>query len=335
MRTFSRLSTPGVIALVVLLLAGCGGETKVAPVAVGEMQEYRDPMYGFHFHHPKGWVGGGETGRARIYNTLEAGQRFLDPLGAYPDGVVIAVDVTRTPDPAGQKEKMLAEMKSSGRTVSAETPVTVNGKQGTLVTYGAVFSSKVKETGQHVYVSLDTLLYDIEFAGFGGLYEAHKAVFDHVLTSFEFPKPVEKGRDQTLPSATLSDYATPFFSFQYPDNYNFETIPKGNNELALSLRGANRSSSIQFTVFGAKGLTLEKVFDQNKGKFSGAAAGKATVGGEPSMTLTYSASKDVERRFYFVVKNDKVIRVTLDWLKPQRTDYLAAYDQVIASIKFK
>jgi hypothetical protein len=283
MRTFSRLSTPGVIALVVLLLAGCGGETKVAPVAVGEMQEYRDPMYGFHFHHPKGWVGGGETGRARIYNTLEAGQRFLDPLGAYPDGVVIAVDVTRTPDPAGQKEKMLAEMKSSGRTVSAETPVTVNGKQGTLVTYGAVFSSKVKETGQHVYVSLDTLLYDIEFAGFGGLYEAHKAVFDHVLTSFEFPKPVEKGRDQTL----------------------------------------------------AKGLTLEKVFDQNKGKFSGAAAGKATVGGEPSMTLTYSASKDVERRFYFVVKNDKVIRVTLDWLKPQRTDYLAAYDQVIASIKFK
>jgi len=175
----------------------------------------------------------------------------------------------------------------------------------------------------------------MKFAGFGDLYSAYKSVFDAVLASFELPKPVEKGRDQTLPSDMLSDYSTQFFSLQYPDNYNFETIPKGNNDLAISLRGANRSCSIQFAVFGAKGLTLEKVLAQTKAKFAGAVEGKATVGGQPAMMLTYQATKDVERRFYFVVKNDKVIRITFDWFKPQRAEYLAAYDKVVNSVKFK
>jgi hypothetical protein len=88
-------------------------------------------------------------------------------------------------------------------------------------------------------------------------------------------------------------------------------------------------------VFGAKGLTLEKVLAQNKGKFAGALEGKATVGGQQAMTLTYQATRDVERRFYFVVKNDKVIRATFDWFKPQRAEYLAAYEKVLSSMKFK
>jgi hypothetical protein len=176
---------------------------------------------------------------------------------------------------------------------------------------------------------------DAGAAGFGDLFAAHANVFDAIVKSFEFAKPVEKGRDQTLPSEATTDYSTPFFSFQYPDNFNFESVPKGSNDLAISLRGANQTCAIQFTVFGAKGLTLDKAFDQNKGKFAGGVQGQATVGGEPSKTITYMPAKDVERRFYFVVRNDKVIRITLDWVKPQRTEYLAAYDKVISSIKFK
>ena len=53
------------------------------------------------------------------------------------------------------------------------------------------------------------------------------------------------------------------------------------------------------------------------------------------MTLTYSPTGQVERRIYYVVKNDKVFRVTLDWVRTQRQDYLATYDKVIGSIKFK
>ena len=182
---------------------------------------------------------------------------------------------------------------------------------------------------------LDTVLYDIGAAGFGDMYESHKAVFDSALASFQFPKPREKGRDETLPSESFTANDAKLFTFEYPDNFNFETVAKGLNELALSLRGVRRDCSIMFHVFGAKGLTLEKVVDQNKGRYAGASSGKATLGGVPALTLTYSASRDVERRFVFAMKDDKVYRVTLDWFKPQRTEYLAAYDKVLSSFKFK
>ncbi len=133
----------------------------------------------------------------------------------------------------------------------------------------------------------------------------------------------------------MTPYDAKLFTFEYPDNFNFVAAPKGSNDLVLALRGVRQDCSIRFDVFGAKGQTLDKVVEQNKGKFAGAVQGKATVGGQPATTLTYSATKDVERRFYFVVKDDKVFRTTMDWYKPQRTEYLAAYDKVIGSVKFK
>ena len=77
------------------------------------------------------------------------------------------------------------------------------------------------------------------------------------------------------------------------------------------------------------------MFDQNKGKYKATSSGKATVSGEPAQWLQYSATKDVDRRFYFVVHNGKVLRITNDWVKAQKDDYLAAYEKVLSSIKFK
>jgi len=336
MKTTTRFFGMLLLGLGVLsLLPGCGGKKAVTPVPVGEMQEYRDPMYGFHFHYPKGWTQAGEAGRPRVLNTADADLRFRDPLGAYPDGVVFQVEITKTAAPAADIKKAMDEMKSVGMIVGEQSPVTFGGKQAIKVGYTANYSQNVKITGYHIFVDLDSAMVDAGAAGFGDLYAAHAAIFDAILSSFEFAKPVEKGRDQTLPSEVMTEYSTPFFTFQYPDNFNFESVAKGSNDLAISLRGVNKSCAIQFTVFGAKGLTVDKVFDQNKSKFAGGVAGQATVGGEAARTITYLAAKDVERRFTFVVKNDKVIRITMDWMKPQRAEYLAAYDKVIGSLKFK
>lgn len=323
------------VLFVGLFVLGCGGDKQVTLLPVGEMQEYRDPIYGFHFQYPAGWVAGGDAGRPRIYNSLEAGQRFLDPLGQYPDGVMIAVDVFKTANALQQKASLASELTSSGRVVGQETPITIGGQQGTRVPYTANFSTKVKETGHHIYIPLDTVVYDFSFAGFGDLYASHEAIFDSVLRSFTFPKAVEPGRDATLPAEAYTDYDAKLFTFQYPENFNFVNVPKGNNELTLGLRGVRQDCSILFHVFGAKGLTLEKAFEQNRAKYAGASTGKATISGLPAMTLTYSPTREVERRFYFVVKDDRVYRVTLDWFKPQRAEYLAAYDKVISSIRLK
>jgi hypothetical protein len=323
------------VLLVGLFVLGCGGKKAVTPVPVGTLQEYRDPQYGFHFEHPAGWVAGGEAGRPRIYNSLEAGQRFMDPTGAYPDGVLISVDVIKTANPAEQKAAIIAELTSSGFVLGQPSPVTIGGKSATKIPYTANHTAKIKETGHHIYVELDTVLYDLAFRGFGDMYASHEAIFDTVMKSFTFPRAVEPGRDATLPSDAFTEYDAKMFTFQYPENFNFVNVAKGNNDLALGLRGVRQDCSVQFIVFGAKGLTTEKVVEQNKAKYPGASAGKATIAGQPAITLTYSAARDVERRVYFMVKDDKVYRIILDWFKPQRSEYLAAYDKLITSIKLK
>lgn len=323
------------ILLLAFLVMGCGGERKVEPVKVGEMETYRDPGYGYSLKYPKGWVTNTQVGRASFYDRQDVDKKFLDAMGPYPDGVLIMVDLIRTPAPDQEKKRVMDEMTKNGFVVTPEQPITVGGKPGTKFTYSGVYSKNVKEAGEHLYVQVDTVLYDIRFAGFAGLYQAHRAVFDATLASFQFPKPVTPGRDATLPSETGAEYNGKLFSFQYPDNFNFTNPAKGTNEEVVEIRGVRQDCSIRIDVFGAKGLTVEKVFDQNKGRYKATATGKATIGGQPALSLTYPATASVERRFTFVVKNDKVYRITMDWYRPQREDYLAAYERVLSSIKIK
>jgi len=331
MTTHARI----LLALGFILLAGCGGETKIEPVPVGAMESYRDPGYGYSLHFPKEWVANTQVGRASFYNRQDVDKKFLDPTGPYPDGVVIMVEIIKGSTPDQEKKRIIDEMTKNGFVLMPEQPVTVNGKPGTKFTYSGQWTKNVKESGEHLFVPHDTLLYDIRFAGFAGLYEAHRAVFDASLGSFQFPKPVVPGRDQSLPSETSSEYNGRLFVFQYPDNFNFTSPPKGSNEEVVELRGVRQDCSIRLDVFGAKGLTVEKVFDQNKGKFRATSMGSPTVGGQPARSLTYQVASNVERRFVFMVKNDKVYRVTLDWFRPQRDEYIAAYEKVLASIRIK
>ena len=319
----------------VLLFSGCGGEQKLAPVAVGEMEEYRDPAIGFRLLIPKGWIRNAEVGRARFYNAQDVDKKFLEPTSNGALGVEIAVDAIKTEDPAGILKQRRDEMKASNFLLGQDEPHPIGTLSGTKVTYTGNYGKKNIVKGHHVWLAGDSIAYDLGFAGFGGQYEVYSAVFDSVLKSFEPGKPREKTADPTLPSDVMSEGTTPLFRYQYPDNFNFLNTPKGKNDLVVELRGVRQDCSIRFDVFGAQGLTLDKVFEQNKGKYKALATGKAIIGGVPAWSLTYAPTPQVERRFYFAVRNDKVFRVTMDWFKPQREAYLAGYDKVINSIRFK
>jgi hypothetical protein len=332
----TRFILPAAIALALLTLSGCSkGNQELPKVAVGEMDTYKDPGYGFSLSYPKGWVSSTQVGRAAFYNQSDVDQKFIDALGQHPDGVMFMVDVIKTSTPDQDKARTLEEMKKNGFLLVPEQPFAIGGKNGTRFTYTGQWSKNVKEAGEHIYVVVDSVLYDFKIAGFGGQYGACSEVFKAMVASFQFPKPVVAGRDETLPSESTSEYNGKLFSVQYPDNYDVETAPKGNNEEVFALRGRRRDCSIRVDVFGAQKLTVEKIVDQNKGKYPGSSAGKATIGGNPSITLTGTPAKDIERRVYFSVKNDKVYRITMDLYKPQRDVYGPAYEKVISSFKIK
>ena len=320
--------------LLSLLIAGCGGEKKMEPVKPGELETYRDPGFGYSIQYPKGWMTNAEVGRAGFYSAQEVDKKFLDPTGQFPDGVMIGVTVIRSSNPDTAK-KIIDDMIKSGFTVTKPETLSVGGRPGTRYGYTGLYTKTVKETGQHIYVPFDTVLYDIRCAGFGGYFDAYREVFDASFATFQLPKAAVPGKDPTLPSETLTEANGKAFSLQYPDNFNGISVPKGTNDEVIELRGVRQDCSIRVDVFGAKGLTVEKVFDQNKGKYKATATARTTVSGLPALSLTYAATPNVQRKFYFLVKDDKVFRVTMDWYRPQSEEYLRAYDKTVNSLKIK
>lgn len=330
------MKTAAVLSVLVAFgLFGCT-EKKMEPVPAGEMKEYKDPGLGWSINYPSNWpLVNAEVGHARFYNASGVDTKFRVPNEPGTTGVEISVDVAKTADAAADIRKNIAEMKSGGFQVEPEENVTVDGMAATKVKYGANYGKNSIIYGHHVYVAKDSLVYDLGFAGFGQMYGAYTQIFDASLNSFKMAKPKEKGADETLPAESFSTFNGKTVSFDYPDNFNSTSPGRGSYEEVAEFRGVRLDCSIRYDVSPAKGLTLEKVFEQKKGLIRGGSTGRTTVGGEPAMTLTGGVSRDVQRKMYFVVRNDKIMRFTTDWFRPQSAQYGAAYDKVISSVKFK
>ncbi len=331
--THGFLTALACAGLVLFMLPGCG-KKEVQPVKVGEMTEYRDPAYGFKISYPKGWQINAEVGRAVMYSAADVDKRFLDPEGAYPDGALISVTLTKDPHPMDVADSTMSQMKAAGFQVTGPEQVTVADKPGQRFTYSGRFSAGT-QTGEHYYIPLDTVLYDVWFAGFGDYYTQYQDVFAASLKSFQLPRPVVKGADETLPSDTFVEGETKYFTYMYPENFNFSNPAKGTFEMSTEMHGYRQDCSIRFDVFDAKGQAVEKVYDQNKGKYRSTGTGKATVGGEPALYVAYNPTKDVTSRAYFLVHKGKAVRITMNMYRPQEKEYMAAFEKVLGSLKWK
>lgn len=322
-------------ALLTLLITGCG-EKKLEPVPVGEMSEYRDPGYGFKIKYPKEWKQLGTTGRALFAKSQEVVDKFQNPTtgeeGAMVGAAVIKYD--------GKKAEELIqtakdELKQSA-TLSPDEQSTVGGKPATKIPYTIKVTSKKSINGYELFIPGDTALYKLDIAGFGDQFTAHAAVFDAIVSSYELPVVVAKKPDTWTPSGNLETYtSSAFFTMEYPDNMEFVQVPKGNNDFAMEMRADRRDCSIHIDVFSAKGLTVEKVWDQNKGKYKSKGTGESKVSGAKSLWVDYSLVKEITSRAYFVVNNDKVIRTTVNYYAPQKDVYFPVFDKCVNSIKFR
>lgn len=317
-----------------LILFSCG--RRMEPVKVGTLKEYKDAMYGFTIEYPVEWRQLGQSGKARFYQSQGVADKFLDPgrPGELGTEVIVLVSDLNGKTFEDMVEETRANIKMVGR-IDAENPVTVGNKEALRINYTVPITTKMNMGGYKIVFQFDTLYYEIGFAGFGEMFEAHAAVFDTMLKSFTLPVPVIKIPGVWSASTNLEKYDTPFFTVNYPDNLEFTSPPKGKNELSMGMRADRLDCSIQFDVFGAQGLPVEKVFDQNKGRYKSKTTGEIIIDGQKAMFLNYSPVKDIESRAYFLVKNDKVIRITLNYFAPQKASYLTPFEQIITTMKLK
>jgi hypothetical protein len=317
-------------------MSSCG--KKMEPVKVGTLKEYKDPTYGFKIKYPSEWKQLGQSPKAKFYQSQAVADKFLEPGKPGELGTEVIVWVAKIIDISLDSllYETREEIKNQNGKILSEAPTSLKEKQGLKIEYSIPITNKMSLDGYKVIVQSDTLIYTLGIAGFGEMYPAHKAVFDAIYNSFEFPVPVIKTAEGWNASTTLEKYDTPFFTMQYPDNMEFTNPAKGKNDLSVGLRADRLDCSIQFDVFGAQALTVEKVFEQNKSRYKNVKSNAdINIDGQNAQFINYSPVKDIESRSYFIVKNDKVIRITLNWFQPKKANYFPAFEQIVNTLKIK
>jgi len=326
------------LTIVTILFFFIGCEKKIEPVKVGEMNEYKDPAYGFKIKYPKEWKNFGQAGKAIFAKSQEVLNKFIDPRTG-EEGAQVTVEVIRyfgkTPDEILNEGKENLKETWQNIQVMPDAPLAVAGKQATNVRYSIPVTSKTMIQGLELYIPGDTAMYKLTQMGYGDHYGAHGDVFNAIINSFELPAFVAKKSDVWAPSGNMETYKTDFFTMQYPDNLDFVQTKKGANYLAMGMRADRLDCSINIDVFDAKKLSVEKVWDQNKGKYKVKSSGQAKIDDQNAFFADYSPMRDINSRVYFAVKNDKVIRVTINYFAPQKDVYFPTFENMVKSIKLK
>lgn len=322
------------------LLLGCG-KTEVPPVPVGEMTEYKDPLYNFTISYPKDWKQLGTSGKALFTKSQEIADKFLDPQSPGIEGAQMVVEVIsyegNTLSALASQSK--AALEDIGVSVDPEAQVAIGDTQGIKLRYSYQATSSSKIFGYEIFVAggdLDTAAYKITVQGFGDQFNAHTALFDAMVASFKVPVIVEKEPDEWQASQNMSKLDSPFLTLSYPDNMEFVQVKKDDKDYVMGMRADRQDVSIHVDVFGAVGLTVDKVWEQNKDNYNRSrGSGETTIDGLKTLWVDYSPMRNVNSRAYFVVKNDKVIRTTLNWFAPQRNVYFPVLEAMVKSIKLK
>ncbi|HTY36778.1 MAG TPA: PsbP-related protein [Bacteroidota bacterium] len=321
-----------------LFMSGCE-QKKLEPIAVGEMNEYKDPGYGFKIKYPKEWRSIGTTGKAVFCKSQEVANKFIDP-STGEEGAEVVAEVQKyggsTPEATLQAAK--DELKQTWQDIELkpDEQVTVAGKTATKVPYSVKVTSKTSIIGFRVFVPGDTALYSIDCVGYGDQYAIHTAVFDAVLKSFELPFVAPRKSNVWVASTNMDTYQCEYFTMPYPDNLVTAPQQKKDKDLVMELHADRLDCSIHIDVFGAKKLTVDKVWEQNKGKYKAKGTGESTIDGNKAYWVDYpSGVPNISSRAYFVVKNDKVIRITINYFAPQREAYFNAFEKCVSSLKLK
>jgi len=95
----------------------------------------------------------------------------------------------------------------------------------------------------------------------------------------------QAGADPSIPASETTSFSNAFLTVSHPVNFEPSTpAPKGEMAFSLQLTGYRQDSSVRIDLFPAKGLTVEKVFEQNSPLFKGRSNGEATVSGSRRCT---------------------------------------------------
>ena len=233
---------------------------------------------------------------------------------------------------------------AEGFTVKEIEDAKIEGLAAKKVTYSGAYDENTKIKAVCVATLKDSTIYYVQYAAFNDLFEPYQIVLDSVLASLTLPQKIviPKGVNPAIPLTQTEKYSDNYIQLEYPANFGSNEMPKKGDMIsgvrfAGNKDGMRNDCSIDIDIRPAKKLSLEKVVEQNSKFFSPKSKSETKVGGDRAIFLNYVPPKvkNIESRVYFIVKNDKIYRIILNYYAPMKKDFLPAFEKVVASIRLK
>lgn len=328
------------VSFALLLAIGCNTTPDVPPVAGWE--PFSDQFFRAQFLQPTGWQAQREPSRVVFTSSLAAQEKFFDPRSKSEGGSQLVVSGEKT-DSIRTLEAVYEEYKQglveSGFQITSEVEVTIDSTRFKQIEYGGKFDEQTTLRATRAMAYKDTTVYFVHYGGFNEYYEPWKSVYDSVVASLVLPRPiiVQKDVDPSIPVDETSRFANEFAEFVYPYNFNTSIDKPGSGvEYAMTVKGYRDDGYVKLDIRPAQGLTVDKVVEQNLKNFKGASkSSDSKVGTDAAKLVTWSPTRGVEGRVYFVVKNDKFYRVIVVYPSSLKKEFVAAFEKTIGSLKLK
>ncbi len=343
------------IILLIVIAAGITGsftscQKKAELPNVTEWETFQDPINGMEVQYPKGWLLNTDPKRTKVYSSQIVADKFYEvysqgstTVNSEQGGVEIEISSEKFKDVnVGTLEEYKATtMQSySALNLAGEQPAMIGKENGFKYSYKVKVGKETTLQGEKIIVAHDSAFYTVSISGFNEYFDVYKPLLEKIVESVKLPKPKKVYKDpnaDALPTAEVTKFSNDFVEFEHPDNFDV-TMPKekkGGSLFVLKLQGLRQDCTIDFDVFPTNKHNLDKLFDDNKGKFSPKKTGTAKIDGVDAKTLTASPAANIDREVYFAVKGDKLYRVIVTWYKPLTDNFKPAFDKVVASMKLK
>jgi hypothetical protein len=326
------------LIIALLTLIDCARNTKIP--AVTEWTRFEDPLIQVSFSYPKGWHLVTEGTSVSVYSSPGSVQKFFDPSSKGEEGAKIVVAYQRADTVSSLEqyaEALRSELVTAGFTVQPLEATTLDGRPACRLNYSGRIDERTVITSMKVVCLTDSTLYTISYAAFGDYAIPYKVAFDSALTTFHITtSKVVNVTDPSIPSKEFERFANAFLELSYPNNFNIHfPTPKGEIEFSMELRGYRQDSFVRIDLFPAKGLSLEKVVEQNSKFYQAFSRGETTVDGAKALFLNYRPNVGIESRAYFAVKNNKVCRIIISYYQPAKKHFLPVFEAVVASLRLR
>lgn len=325
------------------LAAGCA--RKATPTPIEGLTLVKDELRKFQVKVPENWIKQTQTGDLIIaYSKPGISRRFLDfgkgDGGAKVELRALTLDSTRTLDSLIKNSKLEFEDKLDRYKIDQTT---LGGKPAKKL-----YVKFDQEDGQYqseaYFAENDGVATILTLAAFGNTFDDYTKEFAEIIASVKLARKPDapKGPDTLAPtgpeppSDTLRSYSAPDFTIQIPQNFDGKKSQAAGMLSSVNFFGSRLDCNIQVDVFDAsKQKNLEKILIQNKASYGGKDPIGVTLSGAKGAYFVYNPSGTVSSRAYFVVKNNKLFRITVNWYKPEEKLYLPVFEKSLKTISMQ